>query len=94
MHAKRVAFIQVGLTYSKLLLQNIALMDRYWKKKDDAIAAQVKGNWVTIEQLVAAHPYAINPGPIRPSTPRMPGMHPDYPPAKVKKKRANDLDLN
>lgn len=92
--ARRVAFIQAGLTYSRLLMQNITLMDRYWKKKDDAIATQVKDNWAAIEKLVAAHPYSINPGPIRPSTPRMPGLHPDFPPPKAKKKRVYDLDLN
>lgn len=92
--AKRVAFIQAGLTYTRLQMENITLMDRYWKKKDDTIAAQVKQNWKTIDELIAAHPYALNPGPIRPSTPRMPGLHPDFPPAKAQKKRANDLDLN
>ena len=75
-------------------MENITLMDRYWKKKDDTIAAQVKQNWVTIEKLVADHPYSLNWGPIRPSTPRMPGLHPDFPPPKTKKKRVNDLDLN
>lgn len=93
-HAKRVAFMQAGLTYTKLQMENIMLMDRYWKKKDDAIAAQVKQNWATIEKLVADHPYSLNWGPIRPSTPRMPGLHPDFPPPKTKKKRTNDLDLN
>lgn len=92
--AKRVAFIQAGLTYTRLQMKNITLMDRYWKKKDDAIATQVKQNWATIEKLVADHPYSLNWGPIRPSTPRMPGLHPDFPPPKTKKKRVNDLDLN
>lgn len=94
MHAKRVAFIQAGLTYTKLQMENITLMDRYWQKKDAAVAAQVKQNWVTIEKLVADHPYSLNWGPIRPSTPRMPGLHPDFSPPKIKKKRVNDLDLN
>jgi hypothetical protein len=93
-HAKRVAFIQAGLTYTKLQIENIAMMDRYWKKKDEAIAARVKKNWETIEKLVADNPYALNWGPIRPSTPRMPGLHPDYPPKKTRKPRVNDLDLN
>lgn len=92
--AKRVAFIQAGLTYTRLQMENITLMDRYWKKKDDAIAMRVKQNWATIEKLVADHPYSLNWGPIRPSTPRMPGLHPDFPPPKTKKKRVNDLDLN
>jgi hypothetical protein len=69
-------------------------MDRYWKKKDDALAAQVKQTWAAIEKLVADHPYAINWGPVRHTTPRMAGLHPDGPPPKAKKKRVNDLDLN
>ena len=56
---------------------------------------QVKRNWYTIEKLVADHPYSLNWDPLRPSTPRMPGLHPDYPPKKAKKARkVNDLDLN
>lgn len=92
--AKRVAFIQTGLTYTRMTLENIALMDRYWKKKDDAIATEVKANWAAIEKLVATQPYAINWGPVRHITPRMAGLHPDSQPPKAKKKRANDLDLN
>lgn len=93
-YAKRVAFIQVGLTYTKLQVENIALMDRYWKKSDDTIAARVKQNWSEIEKLVADHRYAINWGPVRPTTPRMQGLHPDTQPPKTKKNRTNDLDLN
>jgi hypothetical protein len=93
-HAKRVAFIQAGLTYTRMMVENITLMDRYWKKKDDALAAQVKQNWADIEKLVSTQPYAINWGPVRHTTPRMAGLHPDSPPPKAKKKRANDLDLN
>lgn len=93
-HARRIAFIQAGLTYTRMTVENITLMEGYWKKKDAAIAAQVKQNWAAIEKLVAAHPYAINWGPVRPTTPRMAGLHPDGPPPKPKKKRANDLDLN
>jgi Domain of unknown function (DUF4838) len=94
LHAKRVAFIRAGLTYTRMTVENITLMDRYWKKKDDSLAAQVKQNCTALEKLVANHPYAINWGPVRPTTPRMAGLHPDSPPPKVKKKRANDLDLN
>jgi len=92
-YAKRVAFVQVGLDYTKLTLENIGLMSGYWKKKDDAVAAQVLKNWTAIEALVAATPYAINWGPVRPSTPRMAGLHPDYPNTKIKKARAIELDL-
>jgi len=91
--AKRVAFIGAGLTYTRKTLENIELMDRYWKTKDESIAEQVKQNWAAIEKLVAENPYAINWGPVRPTTPRMAGLHPDNPPPKAKNKRANDLDL-
>ena len=92
--AKRVAFIQAGLTHTKLMMDTITLMDGYWKKKDAAVAERVKQNWAAMEKNAADHPYSINWGPVRPTTPRMAGLHPDNPPPKVKKKRANDLDLN
>jgi len=92
-YARRVDFVQAGLDYTRLTVKNIGLMDRYWKKKDEAIASQVSENWKAIETLIAAHPYALNPGPIRAGTPRMAGLHPDHPPAKIKPKRAIELDL-
>lgn len=73
---------------------NIRLMERYWKQKDDALTAQVRANWSAIEKLIAGNPYALNWGPIRPGTERTAGLHPDHAPAKTKKPRANDLDLN
>ncbi len=93
-HAKRVAFVQAGLTYTALTVENIRLMDGYWKKKDPAVADQVRKNWAAAEVAVAAHPYSINLGPVKPGAPRMQGLHPDHPPAKKKKVRVNDLDLN
>ena len=42
--AKRVAFIQAGLTHTKLMMDTITLMDGYWKKKDAAVAERVKQN--------------------------------------------------
>ena len=92
-HARRVAFVQAGLDYTRLTVDNIGLMADYWKTKDAAVAGKVKENWSSIEQLLAANPTAINPGPVRPITPRMAGLHPDYPPTKVKKARAIELDL-
>lgn len=92
--AKRVAFIRAGLTHTKLMMDTITLMDGYWKKKDAAVAERVKQNWAAMEKNAADHPYSINWGPVRPTTPRMAGLHPDNPPTKAKKKRANDLDLN
>ena len=92
--AKRVDFVQAGLTYTVMQLDNIRLMNGYWKKPDPAVAEQVKKNWEAIEKHVAAHPFAINWGPVRPISPRMAGLHPDFSPPKIKKPRANDLDLN
>lgn len=96
-HAQRVAFVRAGLTYTRLTVQNIALMEGYWQKKDDTVAEQVRQNWEEAGRVVAAQPGSVNLGPVRPITPRMQGLHPDHPPAKVKKVKkaaANDLDLN
>lgn len=92
--AQRVGFVQAGLTYTVMQLENIRLMNGYWKKPEPAVAEQVKKNWEAIEKHVAAHPFAINWGPVRPISPRMAGLHPDFSPPKTKKPRANDLDLN
>jgi hypothetical protein len=94
LHARRVAFVQAGLDYTRLVVENIRLLEQYWRANDSTLAAKVKENWMMIERLVEAHPYALNPGPIRPSTPRMAGLHPDYPARKVKPARAIELDLN
>jgi hypothetical protein len=95
LYARRVAFVQAGLTYTQLQIENIRLMSGWWKKKDDSVAAKVRANWDQVDELIAANPYAINAAPVRPATPRMQGMHPDHGPAKKKKTRkANDLDLN
>lgn len=93
LYARRVAFVQVGLTYTRVTLENIRLMEGFWKQRDDEVAAKVRKNWEAIEKLVADNPYALNWGPIRPQTPRMAGLHPDYPARKVKKQRAVELDL-
>ncbi|MBL9144616.1 MAG: DUF4838 domain-containing protein [Verrucomicrobiaceae bacterium] len=92
--AQRIAFIQAGLTHTKLLIDTIALMDGYWKKKDPTVAERVKQNWAALEKNAAAHPYSINWAPVRPMSKRTAGLHPDSPPPKPKKQRVNDLDLN
>jgi hypothetical protein len=93
LYARRVAFVQAGLDYTRLTVENIGLMAGYWTTKDAAVAARVKENWSKIEQLIAAHPHAINGGPVRSITPRMAGLHPDFPAKKVKPARAIELDL-
>ncbi|MCA9122732.1 MAG: DUF4838 domain-containing protein [Planctomycetaceae bacterium] len=93
-YRRRVAFVRAGLTYSERLIETIRLMESYWRKQDDAVAAKVLANWQEIEQLCQANPFAINWGPVRPTTPRMIGLHPDHPNPKWKPNNANDLDQN
>lgn len=92
-YGRRVAFVRAGYDYTRLTLDNITLMSGYWKSKDAAVAAKVKENWSAIQQLIAAHPPALNAGPIRPLTTRMAGLHPDSPAKKIKPARAIELDL-
>ncbi len=92
-HASRVAFVRAGLDYTGLLVANIVLMERYWTRPDETVAAEVRENWAKIETLVAANPHALNWGPVRPSTPRMLGLHPDHPNPKHRQRPRKDLDL-
>lgn len=92
-YARRVAFVRAGYDYTRLTLDNIKLMSGYWKTKDAAVAEKVKENWSTIQQLAAAHPPALNAGPLRPLTKRMAGLHPDSPAKNIKPARAIELDL-
>ncbi|MFZ5829617.1 MAG: DUF4838 domain-containing protein [Planctomycetota bacterium] len=99
---RRVAFVQAGLAWTRLVVENIALMDGYWREPDEAVAQRVRENWKQMERLGEEHPYAINWGPVRPTTPRMLGLHPDYPNPKWKPtrqpkpsgKKPQDLDQN
>ena len=93
LYGRRVAFVRAGYDYTRLTLENIELMSGYWKTKDPVVAAKVKENWSEIQQLIAAHPPALNSGPLRPMTPRMAGLHPDSPAKKIKAARAIELDL-
>jgi hypothetical protein len=93
-YRKRVAFVRAGLTYSQLLIETIGLMESYWRKKDDSVATRVLANWEERERLCQEYPFAINWGPVRPTTPRMIGLHPDHPNPKWKPNKANDLDRN
>jgi len=42
------------------------------------IDKKVREDWAEIERIVKDNPYSLNWGPIRPQTPRMRGLHPDY----------------
>ncbi len=92
-YRERVQFVRAGLTYTELLMDTIEVMTSYWRKKDEKLAKQAAANWAAMEKLCQDHPYAINWGPVRSSTPRMIGLHPDFPNPKWKPK-VEDLDQN
>ena len=97
-YRKRLAFVEAGLQFSELLIESIALMVSYWDAPDSQVADKVRGNWKAMEQIPVQYPFSINWGPVRPSTPRMVGLHPDHPDPKRKvkpsPKKPNDLDQN
>ncbi len=93
-YRQRIQFVRVGLTWTRLVTENIRLMESYWRKKDEALAAKVRINWAAMEQLCKDQPYAINWGPCRPGTERMLGLHPDHPNPKWEKSKLNNLGLN
>lgn len=93
-YRQRVDFVRAGLAYTELLVENIALMSQYWQQEDDGMAASVKKNWQAIEALCEKHPYAINWGPVRSQTPRMRGLHPDYPNPKWKPRISSQAPKN
>lgn len=92
--ARRIGFVRAGLTYTEMQMENIRLMEGYWKEPSPEVAARVRRNWEAIETHVATFPYAINWGPVRPTTPRMLPLHPDGEKPKARRARANDLDQN
>lgn len=96
--ARRIQFVEAGLRFTRLLVDTIALMNGYWDNPDEVVAAQVRENWKKMESIPVEHPYSINWGPIRPTTPRMLGLHPDHPNPKRKAKpsprKPDDLDQN
>ncbi|REJ90366.1 MAG: DUF4838 domain-containing protein [Planctomycetota bacterium] len=93
-YAERVEFVRAGLRYTELVLENIVAMESYWKKKDDALDANVRGNWEAIQRICEQHPYAVNWGPVRPSTSRMTSLHPDHPSPKWDPRMAEGFDRN
>jgi len=95
---RRVAFVTAGFDYTCLMVENIHFMEHYWSKKEERWAQRVLANWEAIQDIVTADPYALNAGPLRPTTPRIAGLHPDHPHRKwkpdPKSKRPPDLDLD
>jgi hypothetical protein len=90
LYSRRAEFIRAGFQFTELMAENIRLMLIYWQSKDPQLAERVRQNWADIQRLCEATPYAINWGPIRPNTPRMLGLHPDYPNPKWKSTPAAD----
>ncbi|MCL4205958.1 MAG: DUF4838 domain-containing protein [Pirellulaceae bacterium] len=97
---RRIAFVRAGLAFTQLCVENIGSMQGYWNERDEMVAQRVRENWQRMERICQEHPYAINWGPVRPTTPRMLGLHPDYPNPKWKAsvkskpnaKQPDDLD--
>ena len=90
----RVAFVRAGLSFTALVIEVIEAMEGYWEAPDEAIAARVRANWKAMEELCEENPHAINWGPLRPSTARMIGLHPDHPNPRRKRAQVKDLDQN
>ncbi|MCB1229426.1 MAG: DUF4838 domain-containing protein [Verrucomicrobiae bacterium] len=95
-YAKRVAFVTTGLEHSRLLMEIARRMKTYWQKPDETLRSEVEALWRDVEANASGDPYAINWGPVRPTTDRMAGLHPDHPNRKWKKnpKGPDDLDQN
>lgn len=79
-YRKRIGFVRAGLEYTRLIVNVRALMLKFKKSgmKDEDSKQKVLADWQAIEKLCKDNPYAINWGPVRPQTPRMAGLHPDY----------------
>jgi hypothetical protein len=70
-------------------------MDGYWSAPESQVADCARDNWEQMQRICEEHPYAINWGPVRPTTPRMLGLHPGHPNPKWKtqqKSRTKKLD--
>jgi hypothetical protein len=90
--SRRVAMVRAGLDYTELCMDTIGLMRGYWLKKDPEVAARALKNWERVEALATGQDSGINWGPVRPSTERMAGLHPDHPPSKTSLRLLRDLD--
>ncbi|MCA1809589.1 MAG: DUF4838 domain-containing protein [Lentisphaerae bacterium] len=79
-YAQRVEFVRAGLDYTMLIVEvrDLMVKVRASRGTDTLAADQARDNWAKMEQLCRDYPYAINWGPIRPQTPRMSALHPDY----------------
>lgn len=60
-YQKRVSFVRSGLTFTRLMYENLALMKRVESSKgqDTAALEQARAVWKQIEELNAAYPYSL-----------------------------------
>jgi hypothetical protein len=99
-YRQRVEWVRAGCRFTRLVAENARLMSGYWEQPDKTAAAQVRKHCEQMESICQAHPFAINWGPVRPTTPRMAGLHPDHPNSKRNRQTPNrkppaaDLDQN
>ncbi len=79
-YRKRVEFVRAGLDYTRLIIDIGAQLARLKKSEGTDYRAErtARANWDEMERICQKHPYSINWGPVRPQTPRMKGLHPDY----------------
>lgn len=80
-YARRIEFLQLSLEYTRLLAENLRLIER-WKasgKKDQGAFDQAIVNWNRAFEIIQneEYPYAVNYMPLRPSTGRIVKYHPD-----------------
>jgi hypothetical protein len=96
---KRIDFVRTGLIHTRLLSEIARAMDAYWETPDPGALPRVLTSWERLEANANRHPDAINGPAIRPTTPRMAGMHPDHPPKSRGRQKTgrkpppDDLDL-
>ncbi|MCA1809936.1 MAG: DUF4838 domain-containing protein [Lentisphaerae bacterium] len=79
-YSQRVAFVRVGLEYTRLLmdLRRIMVHARAAKGEDTSALEQARATWSAMEQLCQDNPGTLNWSALRPQTPRMRSLNPDY----------------
>jgi hypothetical protein len=77
-YADRVAFIKAGYEYTRLVMDNVAMMNQYLDgdKKDAVLADKMRMNLDEIPKIFAAHPLGINDIYVGPKN-RLTALHPD-----------------
>jgi hypothetical protein len=80
-YRKRVAYVQAGLDYTRLVLQARRWMFEYEKSKntDAEAAARVEAIWDELDRFLQEHTDALNVPYLRKRQRNMMGLHPDNP---------------